>query len=335
MLFEVKGLTKVYGKRTVLDLADLVLEEGIVYALQGPNGSGKTTLLEILSLLIPSTTGKVFYNGSKIDFAAKNAPKVRRDIVMVQQNPVLFSTTVYKNLDFGLGVRGIQRRERMRRIEESLDLVGMRPFMKAEAHRLSGGETHRVAIAQALVCSPRVMFFDEPTSDVDLENQGVIEKIIEDINAQKKMSIVFTTHNPDQAYRLSQGVISLFEGRKVSSAFENIFKGVVLVGQDGEIRCLIQGRVALPVKTEKRGGIRIYIDPRKARIAKAAEGLHERKTPKGKIVQLTDQDSHVRVAVDLGFTLHILMPKEQFISASLGLGEEVAISFAGDAIQVF
>ena len=90
-----------------------------------------------------------------------------------------------------------------------------------------------------------------------------------------------------------------------------------------------------PGKNREEGGIRIYIDPRKARIAKAAEGLHERKTPKGKIVQLTDQDSHVRVAVDLGFTLHILMPKEQFISASLGLGEEVAISFAGDAIQVF
>ena len=143
MLFEIKDLKKAYGERTVLDIPDLHFEEGIIYALLGPNGSGKTTLLEILSLLMPPTAGRIRYRNKEVDFTGNNLAALRREIVMVQQNPVLFTTTVYKNLEFGLQIRGISKTERARIIEESLDLVGMRQFIGAEAHRLSGGETQR------------------------------------------------------------------------------------------------------------------------------------------------------------------------------------------------
>ena len=137
MLFEIEDLTKVYGDRTVLDIPELYFEKGIIYALLGPNGSGKTTLLEILSLLMPPTTGRIRYNNLDVDFTGNNLAALRREIVMVQQNPVLFTTTVHKNLEFGLQVRGIPKKEREGIIKESLDLVGMQQFVDAEAHKLS------------------------------------------------------------------------------------------------------------------------------------------------------------------------------------------------------
>ena len=100
MLFEIRNLTKVYGRRTVLDIKELDFERGLIYALLGPNGSGKTTLLEILSLLNPPTTGTIRYNHRTVDSSENNLTTFRREIVMVQQNPVLFTTTVYKNLEF-------------------------------------------------------------------------------------------------------------------------------------------------------------------------------------------------------------------------------------------
>ncbi|MBU1902084.1 MAG: ATP-binding cassette domain-containing protein, partial [Proteobacteria bacterium] len=102
MLFQLIDLAKVYSGRCVLDIPQLHLEKGVIYALLGPNGSGKTTLLEILSLLIPPTSGRIRYEDMDIAFSGKHLTTLRREIVMVQQNPVLFSTTVQKNLDFCL-----------------------------------------------------------------------------------------------------------------------------------------------------------------------------------------------------------------------------------------
>ena len=112
MLFQIRNLIKVYGSRTVLDIPELDFEKGAIYALLGPNGSGKTTLLEILSLLLPPTKGTITYKNTAIDFRSNNLTALRREIVMVQQNPVLFTTTVYKNLAFGLKIRGIPKLER-------------------------------------------------------------------------------------------------------------------------------------------------------------------------------------------------------------------------------
>ncbi|MBW2348580.1 MAG: ATP-binding cassette domain-containing protein [Deltaproteobacteria bacterium] len=207
-LFRLRGLRRVYGDRTVLDIPELDFREGAICALLGPNGSGKTTLIEILALLRSPTEGILRYRDKLVDFSSGDLHALRREIVMVGQNPVLFSTTVQKNLDFGLKVRKVPKRQRAVRIDEALDLVGMRDFAQADATALSGGETQRVAIARALVCSPRVMLLDEPTSNVDAENQAVIERILGEINRVKGIFVLFATHDLDQAARLSLEVVS-------------------------------------------------------------------------------------------------------------------------------
>ncbi len=335
MLFEIKDLKKAYGERTVLDIPDLYFEKGFIYALLGPNGSGKTTLLEILSLLVPPTTGRIRYKDKEVDFTGNNLADLRREIVMVHQNPVLFTTTVYKNLEFGLMVRGIPKKERTRIIEDSLDLVAMRQFMGAEAHRLSGGETQRVAIAQALVCSPNVMFFDEPTANVDVENQITIERIIGEINSQKGISVIFTTHNLTQASKLSHKVISLLEGRTVATIFENIFSVNVVCDENGSHSCLVQGKVKFLIRPERQGNVRLSIDPLKIKVLKDEETANEKNIFQGRLVQLTDEHDYVRAIVDIGIPLNVLLPRNEVRDRSLYVGNEVGIFCPLEAIQVF
>ena len=142
---------------------------------------------------------------------------------MVEQHPILFTTTVYKNLEFGLKIRRIPKKERDLIIEESLDLVGMRHFIQAPAHRLSGGETQRVAIARALAVNPQVLLCDEPTSSVDAENQMAIINILRQVNDIKKITIVFTTHDRSQVNSLAHRILFLDHGKLSNNNGDNIF----------------------------------------------------------------------------------------------------------------
>jgi len=335
MLFSIKNLTKVYGKRTVLNLPDLVFEKGLIYALQGPNGSGKTTLLEILSLLIPPSTGTIIYDNKTIDFANSDLTPLRREIVMVQQHPVLFTTTVYKNLEFGLKIRGISKMERQRIVDESLDLVGMQGFSNALAHKLSGGETQRVAIARALACSPRVMFFDEPTSNVDVENQIVIERIMQDINVQKEISVIFTTHNLTQASRLSHDVISLFDGMQVHTTYENIFAGRILENQDGRRVCLIRDKIGLSLQTEKAGPVKLTIDPLKVKLLAPQETETKENIFDGRLTELAEDQELVRAVVNIGIPIYLLLPRDTLKEKALTVGDAVKVLCPPEAIHVF
>jgi tungstate transport system ATP-binding protein len=209
MVYEISHLTKVYGDRTVLDIPMLKIEKESIYALLGPNGAGKTTLLNIFGLLERPTTGKIIYQSQPVQFSEPYLQPLRKVIVMVEQHPILFTTTVYKNLEFGLKIRRIPKKERDLIIEESLDLVGMRHFIQAPAHRLSGGETQRVAIARALAVNPQVLLCDEPTSSVDAENQVAIINILRQVNDIKKITIVFTTHDRSQVNSLAHRILFL------------------------------------------------------------------------------------------------------------------------------
>ncbi|MEE8553925.1 MAG: ATP-binding cassette domain-containing protein [Desulfobacterales bacterium] len=223
MAYEISQLTKVYGNRTVLDIPLIKIEKGSIYALLGPNGAGKTTLLNILGFLEPPTTGNIIYQLHPVQFSEPYLQPLRKVIVMVEQHPILFTTTVYKNLEFGLKIRRIPKKERDLIIEESLDLVGMRHFIQAPAHRLSGGETQRVAIARALAVNPQVLLCDEPTSSVDAENQVAIINILRQINGIKKITIVFTTHDRFQVTSLAHHILFLDHGKLSTDNGDNLF----------------------------------------------------------------------------------------------------------------
>jgi len=335
MLFQVNALTKTYGNRTVLDLPSLGLEKGLIYSLQGPNGSGKTTLLDILSFLALPTSGEILYEDRKVDPGRNSLTALRREVVMVPQNPILFTTTVYRNIELGLKIRGVSKAERERAVHECLDLVGMRDFLNAPAHKLSGGETQRIAIARALACSPKVIFFDEPTSNVDGTSQKAIERIMKDINARKNISLVFTTHDPGQASRLSHRVITLFDGRLVNSAFGNIFKGYISTEENGEKLCLLEDRVHLVVEAHRSGEVKVSLDPTKIKVLGQGDPGPLQNRMKGIVVRLTDEGSQILLTLDVGIPLNVFLSKDDPSHQSLTLRQEVQVHCPPEAIQVF
>ena len=225
MLYALSKITRKYGSRTVLDIPLMEIEQGVIYALLGPNGAGKTTLLNILGFLEAPTSGTIHYLSTRVIFSETYLQRLRREVVMITQNPILFTGTVYKNVEFGLKIRRIPQKKRKIIIEETLDLVGMSDFVQAQAHRLSGGETQRVALARALAVSPEVLLCDEPTSNLDVENQAAIINTLKQINEQRKITIMFTTHYMYQVSSLAHHTFFLDHGKLTTAQAEPFCQG--------------------------------------------------------------------------------------------------------------
>lgn len=147
-LIELDGVTKRFGDVVALDGITLSVDEARILAVIGNSGAGKTTLLRVISLLERQDEGRYLYRGED---AWKTEEQLRRRITMIFQKPVMFNTTVYKNVSYGLKLRGYSRREIEAKVAEVLELVKLRGYENKNAKRLSGGEQQRVAIARAIV----------------------------------------------------------------------------------------------------------------------------------------------------------------------------------------
>lgn len=335
VLYELKNLIKTYDQRTVLNLERLSLEKNKVLGLLGPNGAGKTTLLEIMAFLIRPSAGNLWFKKEMVNFTNGNLMGLRRKVVLIQQQPLLFTTTVFKNVEYPLKIRKTLKAKRERIVKELLDLVGMGMFRHASAHKLSGGETHRVAIAQALACFPEVILMDEPTASVDVENQINIERIIKEINRKKGISVIFTTHDMIQASRLADETVFLFEGKVAQSIHENIFSGHIEVDPKGYKYCVLNSGLKLRVSSQKSGSIRISIDPKAVKLNQKRSSPSMYNSFKGTLIQLTDEQTRVRALVDMGIPMSVLIPKEVFKSLHLNLGEKVWLYCPKESIDVF
>jgi len=212
-LYSLEHLAHRYHQRVVLDIPQLDLDKGAVYTLEGPNGAGKTTLLRILAFLKPPTSGRVYFNGKRVSYSETNLHQLRQEVVLLNQHPLLFSTTVAKNVAFGLKIRGVGPKERQQRVAAALDLVDMASFVKAPARTLSGGETQRVALARALVLNPNVFLCDEPTANVDKSHQASITALIKRISRENGTTVIVATHDHRQALQLTDQSLYLDHGR--------------------------------------------------------------------------------------------------------------------------
>ena len=333
MLYRLKNLVKRYENRNVLDLIELGIERGRIYGLVGPNGAGKTTLLEILAFIMKADGGELFFNKNKVDYNNSALLKLRSRVVLLQQHPIMFTASVYKNVEFPLKVRKIDKSERRAIVDELLSMVGMTAFEKSPGHTLSGGETQRVAIARALACSPDVILLDEPTSSVDIENRTGIENIIKRINKEKGISIIFTSHDMLQVSRMADKIIFLNNGRISDSIHENIFNGVI-TGEKKEKHIMIREGFNIPLDTSLNGHVRISIDPLKVKLHRNINSVSDENIRlKGKLIQLTCEGERVRILVDMDVPLSLLMEKEEYAISELDIGDTVFIEFPEDSIQ--
>jgi tungstate transport system ATP-binding protein len=210
MMFQLQGLRKVYGERTVLDLDELAVRTGEILALVGPSGAGKSTLLRLLNFLETPTAGVIRYGGAEVSGTASLT--LRRQITTVFQRPLLQRASVRENVEYGLRLRGL-RPDGM--VDAMLAEVGLSAFARQPARQLSGGEMQRVALARALVIQPRVLLLDEPTANLDPYNVGLIEDIVRRQNAERGTTVVLVTHNIFQAKRLAHRTGLLLGGKLI------------------------------------------------------------------------------------------------------------------------
>ena len=210
-LIGIKGLYKSFGTSEILNDINLDIEEGKVLALIGPTGSGKTTMLRLLDLLDQPTRGSIFFHGEDIcRLSSKEKLPVRRRMAMVFQKPVMFNSSVYENVAYGLKVRGKgnSRDDVLHTIEE----VGLTGHESRSATTLSGGEMQRIALARAMVIKPEVLLLDEPTANLDPRSASAIDDLIGHL-ARGGTTVIIASHNMTECRKLANKVVVLVGGR--------------------------------------------------------------------------------------------------------------------------
>ncbi|HTH55223.1 MAG TPA: ABC transporter ATP-binding protein [Cyclobacteriaceae bacterium] len=206
VVLQAEQLTKTYSsadkKLTVLDQVSFQAEQGTSLSIIGPSGSGKTTLLGLCAGLDVPTSGSVSLMGFKLNAMSEDdRAYVRNQFVgFVFQNFQLLSTlTALENVMVPLELRG--EKNISARAKELLSRVGLTDRLQHYPSQLSGGEQQRVAIARAFIASPKILFADEPTGNLDEENAKQITDLIFEMNRQEKTTLVLVTHNLELAQK--------------------------------------------------------------------------------------------------------------------------------------
>lgn len=215
LALSVQGVSYLYGEQVALHQITWDIAAGDFFALLGPNGAGKSTLLRLLACLERPSAGEIQINDEIPTHAS--LLDLRRQMVLVFQTPLLFQTTVWNNVTYGLKVRRLPKREIKQRAEWAIDLVGLEGFESRNARQLSAGESQLVNLARAFALRPQVLLLDEPTADLDLHNAVKVEQVIRDYRQQVQPTVVLVTHNLFQARRLAVHAGFLHEGRLVET----------------------------------------------------------------------------------------------------------------------
>lgn len=206
----VSHIGKTYTGDEVLKDCSFSFDQPGIYVLTGPNGCGKSTFLRICSLLEAPDRGEIIYFDERGTVPGDIA--LQRRITLVLPKIGLFNTTVFKNISYGLRIRGIKGKEAEERVERVLEFVGLGHKKVQNARTLSSGESQRVGIARALVIEPDILFLDEPTASIDRKNTEIIETIIQQLKQDGRTTIVMTTHDQAQAQRLSDFLMAMRNG---------------------------------------------------------------------------------------------------------------------------
>lgn len=205
---ELKGLIYATGGKRVIDGMNLTIHSRRITAIMGPNGAGKSMLLRLMHGLIVPTKGEILWAGRPVDRL------MARRQAMVFQRPVLLRRSVVANVSHALKLRGVKRRDRAIRADETIKSAGLERHALMPARMLSGGEQQRLCLARALSLEPNVLFLDEPTSSLDPGSTVAIERLL--LDAQRHgIKVILVTHDVGQARRLAHDVVFLHHGRVV------------------------------------------------------------------------------------------------------------------------
>jgi len=215
-VIEVSHLSKAFGKLVVLADVNLAVEDGESLVILGGSGTGKTVLLRCIMGLLQPDSGHVSLEGQSIqDMSRTQLFEARKQIGMCFQMAALFdSMTVEENVGFALRRHTDMTRDQVgTRVDECLNLVGLKGTQKLRPSELSGGMKRRVGFARAIALKPKILLFDEPTTGLDPVMTDVIGRIIMDLKTELGVTSITITHDLKSAFAIADRIALLFRGR--------------------------------------------------------------------------------------------------------------------------
>ncbi|MES5134300.1 ATP-binding cassette domain-containing protein [Prevotella amnii] len=215
-MIEVKNLYKSFGEKEVLKNINTVFEDGKINLIIGQSGAGKTVLMRCVTGLMSPTKGEVLYDGRNfINLKKKQQVLMRREMGMIFQSAALFdSQTVEENVRFPLDMfSSMSFEERQERVRECLDRVHLAGTEQKYPGELSGGMQKRVAIARAIVMSPKYLFCDEPNSGLDPKTSLVIDKLLTDITHDLNITTIINTHDMNSVMGIGENIVFIASGK--------------------------------------------------------------------------------------------------------------------------
>lgn len=199
-----------FGEVKAVDQVDLEIMDGEFFSMLGPSGSGKTTCLRMIAGFDRPTSGKIRLYGQDVS----NLPPYDRDVNTVFQDYALFPhMNVGDNIAYGLMVKKVAKEERVRRVDEILELVQLAGFAGRKPSQLSGGQRQRVALARALINHPKVLLLDEPLGALDLKLRQQMQVELKAIQKRVGITFIFVTHDQEEAITMSDRIAVFNQGK--------------------------------------------------------------------------------------------------------------------------
>lgn len=353
------GLKKRFGARVVVDISRLEVAPGEIVVVLGPSGAGKSVLLRMLDLLEPPSEGKVFFEGREVQgLSGRERVAVSRRMALIFQDPMLFSGTVRRNVEYGLKVRRVRKAERAAEVARVLGVVKLAGLQDKSVTTLSGGEAQRVALARALAIEPEVLLLDEPFASLDTPTRRELQEEVRGMFRSLNVTALFVTHDQEEAARIADRIVVLDGGKIVQQGkpreifyepssefvggfvgFENIFEGVVESCEAGISTISVGGRDITAVSDcEKAERVRIGIRPEDVTLAPAerAGGKESsRNFLEGTVSDVDVRGPLARVTVDCPFPVIALVTTRSFEEMRLEKGSRIGVRFKATAVVVW
>jgi tungstate transport system ATP-binding protein len=222
-IYEIQSLKHSYAGKTVLSIEQLMVQPASIVGLIGPNGSGKSTLLKLLGLVEKPNRGEIRFDGQRVEPFSDEA---RFLITLLPQEPFLMKRSVFKNVSYGLRLRG-NGKNTVERVNEALSLVGLHGnnFVGRPWYALSGGEAQRVALAARLALEPKALLLDEPTASVDAASAQLIKEASLRARRDLGTTLIIASHDWQWLYEICDEVLHLFKGKILGKSRETIVFG--------------------------------------------------------------------------------------------------------------
>ena len=209
-LIEIRNLAKSFGAVKAVDGVDLDIHAGEFLTLLGPSGSGKTTVLRMIAGFETPDSGSITLNNVDITYL----PPYERDVNTVFQDYALFPhMDVISNIEYGLRVKGVEKKERREKALRALDQVRLSGYENRKPNQLSGGQRQRVALARALVNRPSVLLLDEPLGALDLKLREQMQLELKELQREVGITFIFVTHDQEEALTMSDRIAAFNDGK--------------------------------------------------------------------------------------------------------------------------